>query len=604
MDTSFWGSKLRKTKQMSRLDSKLIGTHLPRLTLYWRPVGWFVGGLIACFLVSWFTGPLSAEGATPNTAASGVTPASTAPAVTTTKPSETAALLAVLQTKNNEPAKLAVCQAIAEVKVQDPALIPPLLGLLKEESGGLREAAATALGVYDDPDVVEKLRAYRAHQHDQQLIKSYIFHLKLLYERTRETDRPALLISWLKSSLVEERTIALTVVYEAMGKGTQPANGILQQIRNMLNDPDDQVRIQLIEILRDLRNEKDAPLVRGMLSRQQSSGVREAIYKALGLLEDPASIEICIKGLNDPEPDVAAGAATALCLLLNPKPDPKLLDSAVEALLAKTKSPITHQALRESVIGAMAKIAHPKFVATLRAHAGANEKIPSIRQAAIRGMGAIGDHGQIDIVLARLTDDTDPSVREASAEAVGKLGSSSDHLRPLRSRLDSKVESSAAVRNAAWDAYRLIFNRLEIDKQQSLIESWTGIAATSVNRRIELLGDMEKKISTSGGDPTKQAWVTQRLIEDYLQSTTPEKAIDLAAKVKSAPEREAAAALLFGYVQQSRKTDARGAGEFVAKLKKSVPDLFGAKWAPQFAQTQPAATQAVTTQPSSSQPAK
>ncbi|UCD29221.1 MAG: HEAT repeat domain-containing protein, partial [Planctomycetota bacterium] len=292
------------------------------------------------------------------------------------------ALLPLFKLKNNEAGKLAVCEAIAEIKVPDPAFIPPLLALLDENDATLREAAATALGVYTEPEVVAKLKSYRERQHAQELIKSHIYHLKLLYERTAEADRPKLLLSWLKSSLVNDRLIALEITHEAMGKGTEPANGILQQIRNMLNDPDETVRIRLIEILRDLRNKKDAPGIRALLKQKQSPQVREAIYKALGLLEDPDSIPDCIKGLNDPVTRVAAEAATALGLLMNPEPKPDLLNLVVAALLARTKSDIKNPALRESVITTMAKIAHRNFLPILSRHAGVNEKIPSIRQAA------------------------------------------------------------------------------------------------------------------------------------------------------------------------------------------------------------------------------
>jgi len=358
----------------------------------------------------------------------------------TSSPEGVQALVTILKKQNNESAKLAICKALAspEVSSRSSDFVSPLLYFLNNSNPALQEAAAEALGVYSDPQVVEKLKAFRQNQYTQRLIDSHRQYLKLLHERTAPADQPSLLTSWLKSVLFDERMIALDLVQEAMNKGTAPANGVLVQMRTMLDDAEETVRIRLVEILGDLRHAEDAPLLRAMLDQRQSPQVREAIFKALGLIEDINSIPYCIKGLVDPEPRVAAEAATALGSLYKPELPLELRNSVIDALLKRAENNIENDILRAGLIGAMSRMKNSRFLPVLRKHGGSTEKVPAIRQTAIRGIGLIGDPAEVPLAIQRLAQDPDVAVRETAAETIGRLGNSVDHLKTLKSRLDGK----------------------------------------------------------------------------------------------------------------------------------------------------------------------
>ena len=148
-------------------------------------------------------------------------------------PEAVKALLDIFEADNNEQAKMAVAEAVAETRLQVPEFIPKLESLLQHKTSAVRKAAATALGVYTDRGVAARLDAFRQEQERALMAESLDHLMDGLYDATTdETKRNALLLEWLKSPLTLQRLKALQIVNDALrGKGTKPANEILAQIR-------------------------------------------------------------------------------------------------------------------------------------------------------------------------------------------------------------------------------------------------------------------------------------------------------------------------------------------------------------------------------------
>lgn len=534
------------------------------------------------------------------------------------------ALLDILETKNNEAAKLAVCQAIAQVQSDNPTFIPALLTLLDHKEPALREAAAAALSGFKDPQVTARLEEL-----ERLLIeKRFMAVCRQLYTLLpTDADRVSQLQRWLKSTLALERLTALEVIHEKMSAGSRPAPDLLLQIRQMLADKDARVRQRLIIVLRDIRQPEDALRVRAMLDVEKSPAVREEIYKALGYLGDTASVAACLTGLNDPVDTVAAQAAAALGRLAEKsaarsQSQTLQVEAAVAALLRRTETGITNPALREQVIEAMARIADPRFLPVLTTYASSEEKVPAIRQAAIRGLGLLGGADQVALVADRLVNDTDPGVREVAAEAMGRLGSRVEHLRPLRDRLDPKAEPAVAVQTKSWEAYRTLFLKVLTPADQgALLDTWTETDPVTLGRRIELLADLEKQLSSGAADPRRLAAareqlgdvylavgrgldaagaysrvldvlspgetettgrVTGKLMDAYLRTPAPDKAIALAAEARTPQLRDLLAGRLLDYVRQSGATNRVAVVALLDRLTQMVPDRFGPSWASRF----------------------
>lgn len=452
------------------------------------------------------------------------------------------ALLPILGTPNNEAAKLAVCEAIAETRCQDPIFRKPLLDLLDHKEPALRDAAVAALGGYRGDPIVD----HRLSEIDRKLvIDEWIGLARELYTLLpTDAERTERLRLWLTSRCPFVRETALDIIYQALKKKqVEPAPVVLAQLRTMLNDPQEPVRKKVVEILRDLRQIEDAHLLEDRIAREESPAVREMIYHALGYLHNPESIPVCVKGLDDPVDAVAAKAAWALGSLTEfgkSSPGTVNLGPIVEALLKRAEAGLGDDKLRAAVIDAMASIAAPEFLDVLVKYAGAGEYVPAIRQSALRGIGAVGKpaENRIPLVIERLAVEQDPGVREAAVIALGCLGDQPEHLAALRTRFDPKVELSVAVQKKAWEAYQQIFMRMTPKDRMQVIAAW------------------------------------------------PDEAVRLVAETQLATEsRQIVADQLLDFARDTARNDPKAAWAFLEKLTQAVqPDRFGTVWSARLAE--------------------
>lgn len=548
------------------------------------------------------------------------------------------AIAGILSLKNNAAAKLAICEALAEMETIPPGLAEPLLGLLQQQKEqALRDGAVAALYRFSDPEVSRRLRDFLEQEELQWLRAENVARSRELYALLpRESDRVARLLTWLKAAQPLDRLTALEIIHSAMlaTTPTPPVKEVLQQIRLMLRDPDENVRRKLVIVLRDLQEKDDAGRIMAMLEHEQSPLVLEEIYKALGRMGATEAISACIAGLQSPNVKVASGAADALgrlCRKVSGNAPPPA-DAVVAALLQKATTPMDDAVLRGQVIGAMAAIADPKFLPVLVSRAGPDEQVAQIRQAALTGIGEIGDPAQIELIVARLGDDSDAGVREAAAEALGKLGSKPVHLRPLFSRLS---DPSPAVQTRAWQAYRQIFARLSWTERNEVLAGWNSSDKPGNGRRIDLLTDLESQATTAKSDAAELARIREdlgdalaasteyalaaaafaraiesmnpgqgsdsvtlhaKLLDAYLHVPAHDKALALASAA-SPQMTSAMAERLIAYLQDLARIDGRAASECIDRFKTGSPVLFNGEWAARFDQIRRSTSQPAGTNP-------
>lgn len=547
------------------------------------------------------------------------------------------ALSGILGLRNNAGAKLAICDALAEVETIPEGLADALFGLLAEQrERALRDGAVAALYRCNDPAVSQRLREFLEQEELQWLRAENVARSRELYSLLpRESDRIARLQTWLRAAQPLDRLTALEIIHSAMLASTPapPAKEVLQQIRQMLRDPDEAVRRKLVVVLRDLQEKEDAARIVDMLEHERSPVVQEEIYKALGRMGASDTISACILGLESPNTKVAAGAADALgrlCRQVNGETPPQTGD-AVKALLKRTTKPIEDPVLRGQVINAMASIADPQFLPVLVAHAGVDEPVPQIRQAAFTGIGAVGDASHLDLVIVRLSEDADAGVREAAADALGKLGNKALHLRPLTSCLS---DPSQAVQNKCWQAYRQVFARLSLTERMEILATWTATDKATIARRIDLLTDLESQATAAKSEaaallriredlgdallagneyalaaaaftramdslPAEQGGrrnvIAPKLLDAWLHAPAHDRAISLVLAATSPEMLASFAERLLAYVEDLARIDGRAAQECIERFRKGAPALFEGDWGPRFDQIRRAASQPATT---------
>jgi hypothetical protein len=289
--------------------------------------------------------------------------------------------------------------------------------------------------------------------------------------------------------------------------------------------------LKAVLIVRDCHRPADAELIQKLLSSDQPVSVREAAYNALEKLDNPASLPTCIAGLHDPVETVAAEAVGAVGRLaeLRTGVTPDVLESASKALLARASLPMTNAKLRENLLDAMATIGNKAFVPVMINHVGANEANPVVRQAALRGLGKIGEISHADLIIEQMRD-TDASVRSAAVAAI-------------------KVIVQAQIAAGKKD-----------------------VAANL----------LEKSVDAIAGDQTGlQAGLAAQLIDIHFANSAPTKAILLAAGLQPKAQ-EAVADRFHNHATNLSKTDPAKALAFLNELSTNIPDLFGATWKEKF----------------------
>lgn len=342
------------------------------------------------------------------------------------------------------------------------------------------------------------IRLREARQQAAALEARYTDLMRQLYSLTPEDHRDALLLDWFKSPLAVERRAAIKVVHEGLLNRLVPSEKVATAIRRMLADPDPQVRLNVVIAIRDSRQPDDVDRLVDHLSRETSALVKPAIFDALGRLRDPKAAPVCIAALSDPDPSVVAEAVKALGLIVEAQRDRggNGTSEAVRAVASRFRVMPGDPVLRGVVVDAMARMRDPAFAPVLRTEAGDGQPSGKIRQAGVYGLELLADPANVDVVTARLSD-KDAGVREAAAKAMGVLGNTPADLAALAARLDPSVETAKTVQTKAWDAYREVFARLDLDAQLTVMRSME-VKADTADRVLQLVPLVEKKLPPTG----------------------------------------------------------------------------------------------------------
>lgn len=167
--------------------------------------------------------------------------------------------------------------------------------------------------------------------------------------------------------------------------------------------------------------------------------IRLTAITALGHLRDPSSTKTLIKALSDPSSAVRVAAANALGAIGDRK-----ATTALRSLLQERHN----EQARMAAINALGKLKDPAAVPELLEIINDEGDEWSARKASVEALGEIRDTRAVDSLVNTLSDQY-ATVREASALALGKIGSNQATL-PLLATLDTS--SLWALRVAAANA--------------------------------------------------------------------------------------------------------------------------------------------------------
>src|SRR2546423_2996496 len=278
---------------------------------------------------------------------------------------------------------------------EDTAVVNALIARLKDESAGVRGAAAHSLGRLGDPRAVPPLIAVLADS-DGEVRAAAIEALADLGDARAIGPIAGLL----KDPIADVKRNALGALsHFDEGVPTAP-------VVALLDDPNADVRHEAIDLLDHLHARSAAGAIARMI-HDPSPDVRHAAVSTLGNLGAQSAVAAVTEALADANADVRQAALGALndlkapiaeATLLNLMKDPAADVRQRAAELAGERSLVT------AIPGLRRLIDDPRS---------------DVREAATQALGHIADPGARQALQAALQS-RDPKVRRAAAEALGQ----------------------------------------------------------------------------------------------------------------------------------------------------------------------------------------
>ncbi len=290
------------------------------------------------------------------------------------------------------------------------------------------------------------------------------------YQKAVAAQRPEVLIRALRATQPAIRAAGARIAGSAAVGGDFIAPQVKEQMRTLIGDASPNVRRQIALALA-LINDAEAivPLLT-QLKQETDSSVRAAIAQAIAPIRDPRSVEPLLTLLSDPRVETARAAASALS---EPElgrqlqaTNPALADRAAEILmrtLRQRTTPQNESDLRSDLaraVGAMQSQAQGGAIAKLLPSPA---EVPKVRRSLLWAAGMLKLPDLAD-PIAQCLSDPDPTVRLAAIKALGQTANSFNQQRQLADLIDPARESTAEVREAAWNVLSELF-KLAQDNQ-------------------------------------------------------------------------------------------------------------------------------------------
>lgn len=374
-----------------------------------------------------------------------------------------------------------------------------------------------------DAQFAREMLAARAERLDRieprldRLVAEVRQHLRGHFQEAANKEQ--VLLEYLRSPASEVRQMGAEIVVELFEAGRGIPHSATQELRTMVGDSDEQVRFQVAGAVRAINDKGALDAVLTQLAIERVPTVRAALALALAPMGSPRAAKPLLALLKDENPTVVQAAAVALKGLKERlgEEEPKAATEVSRALndaLRRTGAEAAR--LREDLVAAMVAWAspEPEIRETFRNLLKFNEP-PAMRQRALQYFGQMGSDSAWpadNIVNSGALEDRDPSVRRAAVNALARTAKA-EHAQRLFELLSPSVEPVPAVRDEAWMALAVLFQR-EFDA--GLLNAWADKFIDTPERRLTVLEILRNKLIDARLD-NELAVVRQNIGETYMK---------------------------------------------------------------------------------------
>ncbi len=379
----------------------------------------------------------------------------------------------------------------------------------------------------NDAQFAREMLAARAARLDRieprfdRLVTEFRQHLRETFQDAPAGNKESILAGYLRSPASEVRLLGAEIVVELFDAARPIPDSAAQQLRTLVGDSDEQVRLQAAGAIRAINDKGALDAVLAQLAVERVPAVRAALAGALAPMGSPRAVEPLLALLEDENPTVIAAAASALRGLKERlgEVEQKLATGISRALhdaLRRAGSGAGVMPLREELVGAMVGWASPDpdVRDTFRNLLRPNEP-PAMRQLALQYFGRMGSDfawPADNIVNSGALEDREPRVRTAAVNALARTAKA-EHAQRLFERLSPDVEPVPAVRDEAWMALAVLFER-EFEIEQ--LNAWADKFPNAPERRLTVLETLRNKLIDTRME-NELAVVRQNVGETYMK---------------------------------------------------------------------------------------
>lgn len=332
-----------------------------------------------------------------------------------------------------------------------------------------------------------------------------------LYRQTPQAERDAALTAWLSDANTEFRRGAAKLIAEQISEGNLPSEAVRGALVRRYADESAEVRRLAVEIVGALNEPGQATAMLQRLKVEQDNTVRETILRQLGKLRNAEVVDPLIEELmrTDTTDGCVSAAAEALgTLAARGGLEASVTQRLIEPLkLRFAQTAPQARKVRVAILGAMAATGSAEFKPEFENHLSAED--PELLLRAIQGVATVGNGGQLDR-LSNLVTHPDARVRQRAITALGDLGGV-DQLSVVVARMSPGVETIEGPREAAWQAFRRICERLPVEAQVAAADRLVDLPAP----RAQYLKELHDRLVKSSPTAPELAKVREALARTY-----------------------------------------------------------------------------------------
>lgn len=353
-------------------------------------------------------------------------------------------------------------------------------------------------------------------QRNAQLALSIEDRLKAIYFAA-PVPLDSIVLGYLNDPAPDIRKAAIDLVADnAVRNGVSKA--VMNKLTRMVGDSDAIVRLSVAEFIYIPRG-FDSIIVDPLLDQlaiEKNAGVKQAIAKALGKLQDPKVIPKVVPALlamlQEKQSDDVKFAANAFAnlgekLRASDAAKAKQVSDVIRQMIKPGQNPPVGDDVRAACMSALAALRDPEsFDIFMDILTGGPGVATEVREAALDGLGYLGDTRANQVVADQLND-KDPVIQLKAAAALRTVATPDFDQAIFQKMTNNATEQD--TRNYLWQAMQNLFDQ----ESPAQLKRWATQFPTDPEKKLITLQKLGKALYKAA-DADKAAGNTQQSVTD------------------------------------------------------------------------------------------